>query len=186
MFKQKKYSLLVLGLLLATGSALAQGPLDPSLSTEILGQAEQTARLSAMVTSGAALDPRILIARIIAAALGLVSLIFVIRIIYAGVMWFSAQGNPETIKKAQKIIFQSTIGAVVLLSSYGVAKFVQTSFTKALEGNMLDSLNSCSGSNGPCCTEWNAYENAKADMGENRSDVRTQNAFNAWQACKNR
>lgn len=53
--------------------------------------------------------------------------IFFIYIIYAGIMWMTARGNEEQAKKAQKLIFNSTIAFALIFFSYLIA-FVISAF----------------------------------------------------------
>ncbi len=47
--------------------------------------------------------------------------IFFILIIYAGIMWMTAQGNEEQVKKAQKLILNSTIALAIIFFAYLIA-----------------------------------------------------------------
>ncbi len=173
--------------------ALAAGPIDQGLANEIIGGASQAAQFASLVATGTALDPRIVAARIIAGALSVVGLIFIIRIVYAGVLWFNAQGSPEPIKKAQKILIQSSIGAVFLFSSLGIARFLQFRLINTMEENMLDAVTTCSGSAGACCQEWANFQNSSGRTGFTNptsntmsGDATQQKLLADWKACRNR
>lgn len=56
--------------------------------------------------------------------LGFLGVIFLILIIYAGLLWMTAGGNEENVKKAQKILLNSVIGLIILLSAYAISQFV--------------------------------------------------------------
>lgn len=60
----------------------------------------------------------------ISAALTLVGLIFLVLMVYGGYLWMTARGAEEQIGKAQKIIFGTIIGLVVVLSAYAITFFV--------------------------------------------------------------
>lgn len=64
----------------------------------------------------------------IGAALTLVGLIFLILMIYGGYLWMTARGAEEQIGKAQKIIFGSVIGLVVIVAAYAITAFVTGQF----------------------------------------------------------
>ena len=66
----------------------------------------------------------IIIARIIRIALGLIGIIFVALIIYAGYLWFTAQGRPEPVEKAKKMMKQGVIGLIIIFSAYSIASFI--------------------------------------------------------------
>ncbi|MDD5071118.1 MAG: Ig-like domain-containing protein [Patescibacteria group bacterium] len=69
-------------------------------------------------------DPRIIIARVIQAALGFLGIIAVCLIMYAGWMWMVSEGNEEKIAKAKNILKNAIIGLVIILSSFAIASFV--------------------------------------------------------------
>ncbi len=56
------------------------------------------------------------------------SIMFVL-VVYAGVMWMTAQGNSERIEKSKKIMVWATLGVAVMLLSYIVVNFVFTSIS---------------------------------------------------------
>jgi hypothetical protein len=66
------------------------------------------------------------ITTIINFALGLLGLIAVVFLIYAGVLMVTAGGNEDQVGKAKKIITYAVIGIVVILLSYTIVQFVTT------------------------------------------------------------
>jgi len=62
------------------------------------------------------------------AALQLVGIIFMGLLVYAGILWMTARGEEEQIKKAQKIISASIIGLVITISAYAITVFVTGRF----------------------------------------------------------
>ncbi len=54
------------------------------------------------------------------------SIMFVL-VVYAGVMWMTAQGNSDRIEKSKKIMVWAALGVAVMLLSYIVVNFVFTS-----------------------------------------------------------
>lgn len=56
--------------------------------------------------------------------LGLLGLIAVAFLIYAGVLMVTAGGNDEQVGKAKKIITFSVIGIVIILLSYTIVTFI--------------------------------------------------------------
>lgn len=76
-------------------------------------------------------DVRSTAADIINAALGLLGIIFVVIMVYAGFKWMTSQGNEETTKGAQKMIFAAIIGLIIILSAYIITKFVTTQIFEA-------------------------------------------------------
>lgn len=64
------------------------------------------------------------IGTMIAALLGLLGVIFLILTIYAGLLWMTAGGNADNVKKAKAILLNSVVGLVIVLSSYAIASTV--------------------------------------------------------------
>jgi hypothetical protein len=58
--------------------------------------------------------------------LGLLGLISVAFLIYAGVLMVTAGGNEEQVGKAKKIITYAVIGIIIILLAYTVVQFVTT------------------------------------------------------------
>lgn len=77
----------------------------------------------------------ILIAKIIRAVLGVLGIIIVIFFIYAGWIYMSAQGDPEKVKKAKKIISNAIIGLTITLFSYSIASWILDKLLEAAYGN---------------------------------------------------
>lgn len=64
------------------------------------------------------------IGSLIATLLAFLGVIFLILIIYAGLLWMTAAGNEDKVKKAQSILLSSVIGLIILLSAYAISYFV--------------------------------------------------------------
>ena len=69
-------------------------------------------------------DIRVVIARVVQVALGFLGTVMFVLIIYSGWLWMSAGGNSEQIDKAKKILSNSIIGLVIILSAYGITVFI--------------------------------------------------------------
>lgn len=64
------------------------------------------------------------VAAIIKAVLGLLGIIFIILIIYAGLLWMTSAGNEDSIEKAKSIMTAAVIGLVITMSAYAITLFV--------------------------------------------------------------
>ncbi|HAT03529.1 MAG TPA: hypothetical protein DCS29_01995 [Candidatus Magasanikbacteria bacterium] len=62
------------------------------------------------------------------AALSLVGIIFLVLMVYAGVLWMTARGADEQIEKSKKIIYASIIGLFITVSAYAITIFVTKRF----------------------------------------------------------
>ncbi|MFH0856901.1 MAG: pilin [bacterium] len=56
--------------------------------------------------------------------LTLLSIVFVLLIIYAGFLWMSAGGNDDQVAKSKTIIKNSLIGLIIALSAYATAYYI--------------------------------------------------------------
>ena len=99
-------------LILAT-PALAQ---TPGINTGI----DQFGQYTALAQT----DIRIIIAKIIRVALGLVGIVLVGFTIYAGYMYMTAGGNEEQINTAKKILKNLAVGLGIVLSAFAITQFV--------------------------------------------------------------
>jgi len=55
---------------------------------------------------------------------GLIGVIFFILIIYGGILWMTAGGKDEQVKKAQNIIQRVTIGLFIVVLAYAITYFI--------------------------------------------------------------
>ena len=72
-----------------------------------------------------------LVGNVIKAALGLLGVIFLILMVYAGFRWFLARGEAGEVKKAIDIIRDATVGLLIVLGSYALTGFVVDQLIKA-------------------------------------------------------
>lgn len=56
--------------------------------------------------------------------LGMLGLILVVLIIYAGFIWTTAQGDSKKVDKAKDMIKQAVIGLIIVFAAYAIAQFV--------------------------------------------------------------
>ena len=82
-------------------------------------------------TVGSSMGPSALVGRIIYAFLGVLGVIFLVLIVYAGYLWMTAGGEEQQIEKAKSYIKNSVIGLVIILAAFGVTRFVMGSLLNA-------------------------------------------------------
>lgn len=70
---------------------------------------------------------------IVAAVLGLLGVIFIILIVYAGVLWMTAAGDEQKIEKAQKILRNAVIGLIITVSAYALYQLINLFIYKNLK-----------------------------------------------------
>ena len=62
--------------------------------------------------------------RIIGVVLSFVGVIFLIMMIYAGIMWMTAQGNDQQVTKAKELLVNSIIGIIIIFAAYAITAFI--------------------------------------------------------------
>jgi hypothetical protein len=93
-------------------------------------------------------DIRLVVARIIRTALGLLGIVAVVLILYGGFIWMTAGGDEEKISQSKKILLNSVIGLAIILSSFAIASFVISRLVIATGGDFAGN-NSPSGGDNP-------------------------------------
>ena len=117
-FKYFVLSIMAVALLMPVQMSMAKGNLDSALSG-----LKTTGDIAVGVeTTQSSLSD--IIGGVIKTALGLVGTIFLVLIIYGGFLWMTARGEEEQVKKAQKIVVQTVIGLVLVLSAYAITLLV--------------------------------------------------------------
>lgn len=110
-------SISVLPMLLIPGKIFAAGGLTEAQT--LLGKSKpggaEAADANALPT---------LIGSIINTALGLMGIIFVIMVVYAGVLYMTDMGEGEKVKTAKKLLKTSIIGIILIVAAYAIATFV--------------------------------------------------------------
>lgn len=109
------------GALLTATPALAA---SLSSSTGLTG----TATAGGVATNN---DLATLVGRFVFALSGLLGIIFILLVIYAGFLWMTAAGNDEKVKQAKKIIASAVGGLVLIFTSYALVTFVVNALATA-------------------------------------------------------
>jgi hypothetical protein len=95
----------------------ATNPLDAATSNL------STVKTESGITAGAQ-DLPTLIGRFIGIVIGILGIILVIRIIQAGIMYMTAGGDPGKVATAKKMITESIVGIIIVISAYAISSFV--------------------------------------------------------------
>jgi len=61
---------------------------------------------------------------IIGTVLSFVGVLFLIMMIYAGIMWMTAQGNDQQVTKAKDLLINSVIGIIIVFAAYAITAFI--------------------------------------------------------------
>ena len=109
-------------------------------------------------------DLRLAVFEVIRFALGLIGTIVLVLALYAGFLWFSAEGNAEQVQTAKTTLRNLAIGWLLIACCYGLVSFVfQSIFVTAqpitpsinpndIGGTLNNQLNPASGVIGPTYT----------------------------------
>jgi len=132
--KRFRYSLLTLSALALLsvglfGAVPALAQVDPVAFKQFAQEAGFAAGASVPV----------MIARIIRTVIGLVGIIAVAMIIYAGFLFMTSGGNTTRVSAAKKMMGHAILGLVIVLSSYAIVQFVLNTFSKAAGGDITSS-----------------------------------------------
>jgi hypothetical protein len=74
-----------------------------------------------------------IIGRLIAAVLGAVGIILVIRVIQAGILYMTANGEPAKTATAKKMISEAIVGIIIIIAAYALTDFVITQLAGAID-----------------------------------------------------
>ncbi len=66
---------------------------------------------------------------IIAPILALIGVIFLLLMLYAGLLWMTAAGNSDQVKKAREIMVNSVIGLVIVTAAYALTAAIFNALT---------------------------------------------------------
>ncbi len=133
---QKKFFLILKAVTITTVILLAvfYSPLGRGRGGLAIANAQSIADQSSSLQTGVtiisqplglpATDIRLVVANIIRIALGLLGIVALVLIIYAGYLWMTAGGNEQQIEDAKKFLLNAAIGLAIILSAYAIVSFV--------------------------------------------------------------
>ena len=96
----------------------------PDIGYDSGGMAQNIAGKAGYDTSGDEFALSRTIGGIIRAVISMVGVVFLILIVYAGVLWGTSSGNEEHITKAKSILKSSLIGLIIVTAAYGITALV--------------------------------------------------------------
>ncbi len=73
---------------------------------------------------------------IIQAVLGVLGIVFVILITYAGFRWMTAQGDPKDIDAARSILYHSIIGLIIVVTANALTYWILKKLAESVEGRL--------------------------------------------------
>ena len=121
-----KKKLLILSIVIITGQLLTSPTAQAQQPNEDVIKHLQIVAADSNVYSPYTNEDTLLnnVASIIKVVLGLLGTIFVILMIYAGILWMTAGGNDTQVKKAQNIIQRAVIGLIIVVLAYAITYFI--------------------------------------------------------------
>ncbi len=64
------------------------------------------------------------VGRIIRTLLGLLGIIFLVLMVYAGFLWMTARGDDDAVTKAKDIIRNAIVGLIIIFIAYALTGFI--------------------------------------------------------------
>jgi hypothetical protein len=80
-------------------------------------------------------DIRFIVGRIIQAFLGILGIIALVLVVYAGFLWMTAGGDEDKVTQAKRILTQAVIGLAIILASFSITTFVVSRLFEATGAN---------------------------------------------------
>ena len=118
-------AIFALGVFLSAPEVLAQSPLGnlEAVGNELSG-------------GGGTQDLTTTIANVINFVLGLLGIIALILVIYAGFLWMFAGGDSTKVDKAKSLLLNAVIGLAIILAAYSITTFVFEALGEATGVNL--------------------------------------------------
>ncbi len=73
---------------------------------------------------GTAVELSTVVGRMISVILGLSGIIFLCLMVYAGILYLTANGEEANVKKAKQLITSAIIGIIIVMASYAITAYV--------------------------------------------------------------
>lgn len=79
-----------------------------------------------------------ILAMVIQTFLGLLGIVFLVLIVYAGYNWMTSAGNEEKITKAKDTLKTAIIGLIIIVSAYAITYFAFNALSDMGQGGSSD------------------------------------------------
>lgn len=121
LFLKKIINLIFVGVLFLSAWQVRAGVLDANT----VGQLDNNVKT---IQTNAGYDPNVTVGSVVASViktfLGVLGVIFIILVIYAGFNWMTAAGDEDKIKKATDTLRTALIGLIIIIAAYSITYFV--------------------------------------------------------------
>jgi len=84
------------------------------------------------------------IGTVIKTALGVVGIVFLVLMVYAGYIWMIARGDEAKVEKAKETIVNCIIGIVIVVGAYAITSYLVTAFSQPAAGIQIKKGDLCS------------------------------------------
>ncbi len=65
-----------------------------------------------------------IIGTLIGVVLSFVGVLFLVLMVYGGILWMTARGNEQQVEKAKDLIIASIIGLIIVMGAYAITSFI--------------------------------------------------------------
>lgn len=72
-----------------------------------------------------------LIGNLIRTFIGLLGIIFLVLMLYAGYLWLTAQGDDDKVKHSKELLKNAVIGLIIITAAYAITAFVINAVAKS-------------------------------------------------------
>ncbi|MFA5163677.1 MAG: pilin [Patescibacteria group bacterium] len=100
--------------------ALAQTQVDKSYGLDETMGADNSKLRQALSDT----DPRERVGQIIGIILSFIGVVFLVLMIYAGILWMTAAGNDQQVNKAKNLLINAIIGLIIVFAAYAITAYV--------------------------------------------------------------
>ncbi len=95
-----------------------------------IGDKSMLDSISTQAGLGSVSEAEPLVGQVIKAILSVVGLIFLVLMVYAGMLWMTARGDESKVEKSKEIITAAIIGLAITVSAYAITVFVVSRFSE--------------------------------------------------------
>ena len=95
-----------------------------------IGDKSMLDSISTQAGLGSVSEAEPLVGQVIKAILSVVGLIFLVLMVYAGMLWMTARGDEGKVEKSKEIITAAIIGLAITVSAYAITVFVVSRFSE--------------------------------------------------------
>jgi len=123
-FNQKIASVLIFAVLFLSATSVSAFSLLSDKTRGDLYNQENTMRQQAGFEATNQEGVAVIVATVIKAFLGLLGVIFVVLVVYAGYNWMTAGGDEGKVTKSKQTLSRAVIGLIIVVAAYSITYFV--------------------------------------------------------------